>query len=68
MLFLICFYTVPQSVLQILHLMQDMSFFDKETVGSLTSRISADCQRLSHTIGKDIHLILRNTFQVYYSG
>ncbi|KAL8043794.1 hypothetical protein ABFX02_08G007900 [Erythranthe guttata] len=44
-------------------LLQDISFFDKEAVGNLTSRISTDCQRLSHTIGNDIHLILRNIVQ-----
>ncbi|KZV19371.1 ABC transporter B family member 26, chloroplastic-like [Dorcoceras hygrometricum] len=44
-------------------LLQDMSFFDSEEVGELTSRISADCQRLSRTIGNDIHLILRNILQ-----
>ncbi|XP_073294047.1 ABC transporter B family member 26, chloroplastic-like isoform X1 [Primulina huaijiensis] len=45
-------------------LSRDMSFFDSEAVGDLTSRISVDCQRLSHTIGNDIHLILRNILQV----
>ncbi|XP_073296098.1 ABC transporter B family member 26, chloroplastic-like isoform X1 [Primulina huaijiensis] len=44
-------------------LLQDMSFFDSEAVGDLTSRISADCQRLSRTLGYDIHLILRNILQ-----
>ncbi|XP_073159345.1 ABC transporter B family member 26, chloroplastic-like [Henckelia pumila] len=44
-------------------LLQDISFFDSEAVGDLTSRISADCQRLSRTIGNDIHLILRNILQ-----
>ncbi|OMO69333.1 hypothetical protein COLO4_29122 [Corchorus olitorius] len=42
---------------------QDISFFDMETVGSLTSRLGADCQRLSHVIGNDIHLIIRNVIQ-----
>ncbi|KAA8530196.1 hypothetical protein F0562_004905 [Nyssa sinensis] len=42
---------------------QDISFFDRETVGDLTSRLGADCQRLSHVIGNDIHLILRNVLQ-----
>lgn len=41
-----------------------MSFFDSEAVGDLTSRISSDCQRLSRTLGNDIHLILRNILQV----
>ncbi|XP_021299002.1 ABC transporter B family member 26, chloroplastic isoform X1 [Herrania umbratica] len=42
---------------------QDISFFDTEMVGSLTSRLGADCQRLSHVIGNDIHLIIRNVIQ-----
>ncbi|KAM7506582.1 hypothetical protein LguiA_017035 [Lonicera macranthoides] len=42
---------------------QDISFFDNEAVGDLTSRLGADCQRLSHVIGHDIHLILRNVLQ-----
>uniref|UniRef100_A0A5B6ZL35 ABC transporter B family member 26 n=1 Tax=Davidia involucrata TaxID=16924 RepID=A0A5B6ZL35_DAVIN len=42
---------------------QDISFFDREAVGDLTSRLGADCQRLSHVIGNDIHLILRNVLQ-----
>ncbi|KHG26034.1 ABC transporter B family member 26, chloroplastic [Gossypium arboreum] len=42
---------------------QDISFFDMETVGSLTSRLGSDCQRLSHVIGNDIHLIIRNAIQ-----
>ncbi|KAG8384865.1 hypothetical protein BUALT_Bualt04G0162800 [Buddleja alternifolia] len=44
-------------------LLQDISFFDTEAVGDLTSRIGTDCQRLSHTMGTDIHLILRNILQ-----
>ncbi|KAG6394640.1 hypothetical protein SASPL_145229 [Salvia splendens] len=40
-------------------LLQDVSFFDTEAVGDLTSRVSTDCQRLSHTVGNDIHMILR---------
>ncbi|PPD96512.1 hypothetical protein GOBAR_DD06466 [Gossypium barbadense] len=42
---------------------QDISFFDMETVGSLTSRLGSDCQRLSYVIGNDIHLIIRNAIQ-----
>ncbi|XP_052195541.1 ABC transporter B family member 26, chloroplastic-like [Diospyros lotus] len=42
---------------------QDVSFFDTETVGNLTNRLGADCQRLSHIIGNDIHLIARNVLQ-----
>ncbi|KAB2011637.1 hypothetical protein ERO13_D09G028900v2 [Gossypium hirsutum] len=42
---------------------QIFSFFDMETVGSLTSRLGSDCQRLSYVIGNDIHLIIRNAIQ-----
>ncbi|KAK3033070.1 hypothetical protein RJ639_035696, partial [Escallonia herrerae] len=42
---------------------QDISCFDRETVGDMTSRLGADCQRLSHVIGYDVHLILRNFLQ-----
>ncbi|CAN6572280.1 unnamed protein product [Malus baccata var. baccata] len=44
-------------------LSQDISFFDREAVGDLTSRLGADCQRLSLVIANDIHLILRNVLQ-----
>lgn len=44
-------------------LFQDISYFDKERVGDLTSRLAADCQRLSHVIGNDLQLILRNSCQ-----
>ncbi|XP_028772362.1 ABC transporter B family member 26, chloroplastic-like [Neltuma alba] len=44
-------------------LFQDISYFDREQVGDLTSRLSADCQRLSYVIGTDLHLIFRNTVQ-----
>ncbi|XP_028096967.1 ABC transporter B family member 26, chloroplastic-like [Camellia sinensis] len=40
---------------------QDLSFFDKEAVGDLTSRLGTDRQRLSHVIENDIHLILRSS-------
>ncbi|CAL5370124.1 unnamed protein product [Camellia sinensis] len=42
---------------------QDLSFFDKEAVGDLTSRLGADCQRLSHVIENDIHMILRSSLR-----
>ncbi|KAJ9135375.1 hypothetical protein P3X46_032566 [Hevea brasiliensis] len=42
---------------------QDISFFDTEEVGGLTSRLGSDCQRLSHVIGNNIHLIVRNALQ-----
>ncbi|XP_062010209.1 ABC transporter B family member 26, chloroplastic-like [Rosa rugosa] len=44
-------------------LVQDISFFDRESVGDLTSRLGADCQRLSLVIANDINLILRNGLQ-----
>ncbi|KAH9624870.1 hypothetical protein KSS87_002568, partial [Heliosperma pusillum] len=45
----------------ILH--QDVSFFDTEAVGTLSSRLGSDCQRLSRVIGNDLHLIFRNILQ-----
>ncbi|KAK4354221.1 hypothetical protein RND71_026415 [Anisodus tanguticus] len=44
-------------------LLQDISFFDSETVGDLTSRLGADCQQVSHVIGNDLNLILLNVLQ-----
>ncbi|CAB4305667.1 unnamed protein product [Prunus armeniaca] len=44
-------------------LFQDISFFDSEAVGDLTSRLGADCQRLSLVIANDISLIFRNVLQ-----
>ncbi|KAF5443091.1 hypothetical protein F2P56_035680 [Juglans regia] len=44
-------------------LLQDISFFDSETVGDLTSRLGADCQQVSRVIGNDLNLILRNGLQ-----
>ncbi|PKI77139.1 ABC transporter B family member 26, chloroplastic isoform X2 [Punica granatum] len=44
-------------------LSQDISFFDGETVGDLTSRLGADCQQVSRVIGNDLNLILRNLLQ-----
>lgn len=44
-------------------LLQDISFFDSETVGDLTSRLGADCQQVSRVIGNDLNLILRNLLQ-----
>ncbi|KAL5178782.1 ABC transporter B family member 26, chloroplastic [Glycine soja] len=45
-------------------LLQDISFFDNETVGDLTSRLGADCQQVSRVIGNDLNLIMRNVLQV----
>ncbi|KAL1355381.1 hypothetical protein HN51_007436 [Arachis hypogaea] len=44
-------------------ILQDISFFDSETVGDLTSRLGADCQQVSRVIGNDLNLILRNVLQ-----
>ncbi|KAG9133697.1 hypothetical protein Leryth_018695 [Lithospermum erythrorhizon] len=44
-------------------LLQDISFFDSETVGDLTSRLGADCQQVSRVIGNDLNLIMRNALQ-----
>ncbi|KAM6589369.1 ABC transporter B family member 26, chloroplastic [Cannabis sativa] len=44
-------------------LRQDISFFDSETVGDLTSRLGADCQQVSRVIGYDLNLIFRNVLQ-----
>lgn len=44
-------------------LFQDISFFDSETVGDLTSRLGADCQQVSRIIGRDMNMILRNVLQ-----
>ncbi|XP_068665751.1 ABC transporter B family member 26, chloroplastic [Aristolochia californica] len=44
-------------------LFQDISFFDSETVGDLTSRLGADCQQVSRVIGNDLQFIARNVFQ-----
>ncbi|KAJ8439636.1 hypothetical protein Cgig2_021648 [Carnegiea gigantea] len=44
-------------------LFQDLSFFDTEAVGNLTSRLGSDCQRLSRVIGNDLHFIFRNLVQ-----
>ncbi|KAF8037595.1 hypothetical protein BT93_B0469 [Corymbia citriodora subsp. variegata] len=42
---------------------QDIGFFDTKSVGDLTSRLGSDCQRLSHVIGNDMNLIIRNVLQ-----
>ncbi|CAI9756308.1 unnamed protein product [Fraxinus pennsylvanica] len=44
-------------------LLQDISFFDSETVGGLTSRLGSDCQQVSRVIGNDLNLIFRNVLQ-----
>ncbi|KAJ4757578.1 ATP-binding cassette sub-family B member 9 [Rhynchospora pubera] len=44
-------------------LFQEISFFDEETVGDLTSRLGSDCQQVSRVIGNDLNLISRNLLQ-----
>ncbi|KAI6700746.1 hypothetical protein NL676_015070 [Syzygium grande] len=44
-------------------LFQDIGFFDTKSVGDLTSRLGSDCQQLSHVIGNDMNLIIRNVLQ-----
>ncbi|KAJ4949917.1 hypothetical protein NE237_000077 [Protea cynaroides] len=44
-------------------LFQEISFFDSETVGDLTSRLGADCQQVSRVIGNDLNMILRDVVQ-----
>ncbi|XP_004309980.1 PREDICTED: ABC transporter B family member 26, chloroplastic [Fragaria vesca subsp. vesca] len=44
-------------------LVQDIFFFDTETVGDLTSRLGADCQQVSRVIGNDLNFIMRNVLQ-----
>ncbi|KAG5522061.1 hypothetical protein RHGRI_034311 [Rhododendron griersonianum] len=47
----------------IANMILDISFFDSETVGDLTSRLGADCQQVSRVIGNDLNMILRNALQ-----
>ncbi|KAL0907349.1 hypothetical protein M5K25_021753 [Dendrobium thyrsiflorum] len=42
---------------------QEMTLFDEETVGDLTSRLGSDCQQVSRVIGNDLNLICRNVVQ-----
>lgn len=44
-------------------LLQDIDFFDSESIGDLTSRLGSDCQQVSRVIGNDLNLILRNLLQ-----
>ncbi|KAJ0895920.1 putative bacterial ABC-type protein transporter [Helianthus annuus] len=44
-------------------LLQDINFFDSESIGDLTSRLGSDCQQVSRVIGNDLNLILRNLLQ-----
>ncbi|PWA63167.1 ABC transporter B family member 26, chloroplastic [Artemisia annua] len=47
----------------IANLVLDISFYDREPVGNLTSRLGADCQKLSHIVSNNLHLIVRNSIQ-----
>ncbi|KAL2651740.1 hypothetical protein R1flu_019868 [Riccia fluitans] len=42
---------------------QDISFFDMEAVGALTSRLGSDCQQVSRIIGNDLNVMFRNGLQ-----
>lgn len=42
---------------------QDISFFDSEGVGDLTSRLGSDCQTVSRIIGENVNIMSRNTLQ-----
>lgn len=44
-------------------LLQDINYFDSESIGDLTSRLGSDCQQVSRVIGNDLNLILRNLLQ-----
>lgn len=44
-------------------LSQDIAFFDRETVGVLTSRLGSDCQQVSRVIGNDLNIMFRNGLQ-----
>ncbi|PWA70250.1 transporter associated with antigen processing protein 1 [Artemisia annua] len=44
-------------------LLQDINYFDNESIGDLTSRLGSDCQQVSRVIGNDLNLILRNLLQ-----
>jgi ABC-type multidrug transport system fused ATPase/permease subunit len=42
---------------------RELDFFDKEEVGTLTSRLGADCQSVARLIGFHINVMLRNFMQ-----
>ncbi|MCO5592671.1 hypothetical protein L7F22_046674 [Adiantum nelumboides] len=42
---------------------QEISFFDKEAVGVLTSRLGSDCQQVSQIVSRDINIMSRNVLQ-----
>ncbi|KAK1318065.1 hypothetical protein QJS10_CPB04g01464 [Acorus calamus] len=52
-----------REILYSIVLVQDISFFDSETVGDLTSRLGSDCQQVSRVIGNDLNLMSRNILQ-----
>ncbi|EOA34820.1 hypothetical protein CARUB_v10022398mg [Capsella rubella] len=51
-----CFFGIANMIL-------DISFFDSQTVGDLTSRLGSDCQQVSRVIGNDLNMIFRNVLQ-----
>ncbi|KAH0919437.1 hypothetical protein HID58_027097 [Brassica napus] len=50
----------------LLQVVKDISFFDSQTVGDLTSRLGSDCQQVSRVIGNDLNMIFRNVLQVFF--
>lgn len=42
---------------------RELEFFDEEEVGTLTSRLGADCQSIARLIGFHINVMLRNFMQ-----
>ncbi|KAF3776066.1 ABC transporter B family member 26 [Nymphaea thermarum] len=51
-----CYFSIANLIL-------DISFFDEETVGDLSSRLGSDCQQVSRIIGNDLNLMSRNIVQ-----
>ena len=49
-----------------LAILQDIAFFDEESVGILTSRLGSDCQQVSRILGHDLNIMLRNALQVIF--
>ena len=44
-------------------LKQEISFFDKEEVGALTSRLGADCSSVTRALATNINVAARNSLQ-----
>jgi len=47
---------------------RELEFFDEEEVGTLTSRLGADCQSIARLIGFHINVMLRNFMQCIGGG